>query len=518
LALPACAAAITVNTTADNPPTPGECEGVPGDCSLRQAMDLADSVLGPDAITLPAGHYALTIKGAEEDEGNTGDLDVPAGTQISIEGAGARTTVIDAAGLGDRVFDAPAALYLRNLTVANGESDDQNGGGIRSEGLLSLGSVTVRGNVATKSGYGGGVYADGAVVMINGSLLTENRNSGDGGGIFTSGGDVTITNSTIADNVVDTSLYPDEESWGAYGGGMEVSNGILRMQNVTVAGNSIRDGNGGGGGEGTGLAIYPDKGEVLNTIVYGNTGLEVEFLAQCGPLGTEEPNSSAGHNLEQQPPPGEQRCFDTASDLIADPLLGPLANNGGETDTIALPAGSPAIDGGDAGNCPATDQRGLPRPQGGGCDIGAFEAEPTPPAPPAAQPISAPAKPTIKRRGKVKVKAVGKTFLVQTGFAVSCPAGGQSCTGTIKARAPKSMLPRVSASAAKRVPIGKGNFTVAAGKTTRLSLKLNRKGAKMLRSAKRLGAALEIRARAGTGPQETAKAALKLKLPPRSSR
>ena len=57
-----------------------------------------------------------------------------------------------------------------------------------------------------------------------------------------------------------------------------------------------------------------------------------------------------------------------------DPLLGPLADNGGETKTHALLPGSPAIDAGNDGTCLATDQRGIPRPQGAACDIGAFES------------------------------------------------------------------------------------------------------------------------------------------------
>ncbi len=56
-----------------------------------------------------------------------------------------------------------------------------------------------------------------------------------------------------------------------------------------------------------------------------------------------------------------------------DALLGPLADNGGQTSTHALLAGSPAIDAGDDGACPAEDQRGEPRPSGAGCDVGAFE-------------------------------------------------------------------------------------------------------------------------------------------------
>ena len=63
------------------------------------------------------------------------------------------------------------------------------------------------------------------------------------------------------------------------------------------------------------------------------------------------------------------------------PQLGPLADNGGPTQTLALLAGSPAIDAG-SGDCPppATDQRGVTRPQGAACDIGAYEFEPTPSA------------------------------------------------------------------------------------------------------------------------------------------
>ena len=65
----------------------------------------------------------------------------------------------------------------------------------------------------------------------------------------------------------------------------------------------------------------------------------------------------------------------TTDQSFTDALLGPLADNGGPTLTHALLAGSPAIDAADAGVCPATDQRGVARPQGAGCDVGAFELE-----------------------------------------------------------------------------------------------------------------------------------------------
>lgn len=82
--------------------------------------------------------------------------------------------------------------------------------------------------------------------------------------------------------------------------------------------------------------------------------------------------TSQGHNLSS-----DNSCtasFTAPGDRNnTDPLLGPLQNNGGPTPTRALLSGSPAINAGTIVGCPATDQRGVPRPQGGTCDIGAFE-------------------------------------------------------------------------------------------------------------------------------------------------
>lgn len=507
--IPALAAAqtIAVDTTADAAPFPGQCQSAPLDCSLRQAVDFANATLEPDTIVLPAGHYALTLKGSSEDEGESGDLDVTEESEVSIEGAGARSTIVDATGLEDRVFDVQplASLALSRLTVTGGLAINQYGGGIYvEEAALALDRVAVRGNVSSEGGRGGGLGLSGAEVTISDSLIAENRNSGDGGGLWTSDGEISIVNTTIANNVVDTSLYPANPGWGAYGGAMEVGGGDWVLRNVTISGNTITDKNGGAEGEATAINGSFETAQIVNTVVYGNTGVNVESVAQCT-----DTLESEGHNLEQQQPVGEPRCFEAPADLIADPLLGPLADNGGETDTMALLAGSAAIDTGDLARCPAVDQRGLPRPQLGGCDIGAFEVQAPPPAP---VPPGA-AKPTIKRSGKVKVTKAGKTFLVKPGFRVSCPAGGPSCTGTIKARAPKPKAEGAGASAAKKVLIGKKKFTVAPGRTKALKLKLNRKGAKMLLEAGKLRTRFEVAARAGSGPVVKAGATLKVKLP-----
>jgi hypothetical protein len=82
---------------------------------------------------------------------------------------------------------------------------------------------------------------------------------------------------------------------------------------------------------------------------------------------------SAGHNLDS-----DGSCFLTATGDLPkhNPLLGPLAFNGGPTETQALLAGSPAIDAGATDGCPQFDQRGVARPQGRACDIGAYERVP----------------------------------------------------------------------------------------------------------------------------------------------
>lgn len=377
------AATFTVNTTADNPPAPGECEGAAGDCSLRQAIDMANGEAGPDKVVLPAGAYALTIEPTGGTPGDSGDLNVLG--ELTIEGAGARKSVIDAGPIEDRVLELETggSLRLVDLGVTGGRTS-KNGGGIYAKsGKLALEGVAVTDNESYEKGFGGGISMSTGTLTIVDSLLAGNRNSGDGGAIFFDHADlVRIENSTLANNVVNTALYPTEPGWAPFGGAMEAFGETLVLKNDTIAGNRLTDGN--GHEEGSGVALYTEftDYEVVNTIIADNIGTEVDKYGQC-----ETGLESLGHNLETEEPAGEPRCFEAPTDLIADPLLGGLADNGGETDTMALAAGSPAIDSGDSALCLPTDQRGVARPLGGGCDIGAFEFVP-PPAPPAPTPTT----------------------------------------------------------------------------------------------------------------------------------
>ena len=156
-ALPALASAatFTVNTTADQAPTPAECSGVSGDCALRQAVDKANSTLGADTVILPAGHYLLTIPGSGGDE--VGDLNVTEG-ELRIQGAGARNSVIDASGNGSRIIEVEpgSALSLSGLTVTGGRTEENGGGIVVEEAFLNLEGVSVSGNESFNDGYGGG--------------------------------------------------------------------------------------------------------------------------------------------------------------------------------------------------------------------------------------------------------------------------------------------------------------------------------------------------------------------------
>jgi len=119
-------------------------------------------------------------------------------------------------------------------------------------------------------------------------------------------------------------------------------------------------------GSGFGGAVYVAAGAAATAV---NTIL-ANSLSGSNCFGT---LTDAGHNISS-----DASCnFTSAGSLNStNPNLGPFGNYGGPTATIPLLAGSPAIDAGDAAACPAVDQRGISRPYGAGCDIGAFESAP----------------------------------------------------------------------------------------------------------------------------------------------
>ncbi|MXM66205.1 CSLREA domain-containing protein [Streptomyces sp. HUCO-GS316] len=395
LAVPATSAAaseatgpaeFTVNTTSDEvdaDASDGRCRTASGACSLRAAVMAANAQPG-STITLPPGRYRLTIPpnprliNGDHPDPTTGDLNVAA--PVTIKGAGARTTVIDANHV-DRAFRMQADSQLSDLTITGGVAKerelpitDTGGGAIANGHHMTLRRVAVTGNSA---GYGGGIFniPDSHLDLID-STVSGNV-AGEAGGIrFDETG--TVTNSTIANNRV-TNPGDRPGSLAGYGGGIDIrGRGPVEILNSTIVGNSSSDGGGGINIAPAYLdslpAPIPDiidlplgRMTLRNSIVAGNTVAAAPANCKKAFAAIE----SQGHNLD-----GDGSCRLTGpGDLPSRaPLTGPLADNGGPTDTAALLPGSPALDAADG--CPATDQRGVGRPQGAACDIGAYEHAP----------------------------------------------------------------------------------------------------------------------------------------------
>ena len=271
-------------------------------------------------------------------------------------------------------------VTITNSTIS-GNTGGKGGGMKVSAESVSLTDVTIADNTATSISGGGGIWTECCALPLNNvTVVRNNATAGPGGGIYHTGGSATttLTNSTISGNSAATN-----------GGGIAraglFSTMPVELNNVTITGNTA-DSDGNGSGDGGGAYREPNVGTLnfKNTIIAGNADIGGQAPDCSG--GASGELTSQGYNLIQNTT-GCGIIGDTTGNITGqDPLLGPLANNGGPTETHALTPGSPAIDTGNpaapgsGGNaCESTDQRGVARPQEVACDIGAYEAEPPPP-------------------------------------------------------------------------------------------------------------------------------------------
>ncbi len=403
----------------DADPTDGACRTAEGVCTLRAAVMEANAVLGADTIEVPAGRYVLTIPAfpqrgqTQENDAGNGDLDLS--DTVVIRGAGARQTIVDADGT-DRVFASQhrTVASLSDLTITGGRLDGSASGG----GFWNLGTVTFdRVHLVDNEGaYGGAVFNSPLTHMVLRDSLVSHNRSGEGGGIRVDSS-AEILNSTISGNeVVDGDQTRRPGELYGYGGGIDHrGGGDLTIVHSTITRNHALKG---GGGVNSSQSYTPATDAVAvgtvrirSSIIAGNTSLEGPRDCRTAAMVL----LSTGHTLD-----GDGSCGTTgATDLAGlDPRLGPLANNGGPTDTHQLLVGSPALDAAAADGCPATDQRGVSRRQGAGCDIGAFELQSSrstaAPRAPAAPPAPAPSAP--------RPVAGGRTLPATGGPAPAVPA------------------------------------------------------------------------------------------------
>lgn len=431
-ATPAAAATIEVTTTDDEFADPGPGSGCSLREAVRAAnADVpyggCPAGDGSDTIVLGAGTYGLTLPGTLEDAAAAGDLDIL--EDVTITGAGAASTTIDGGGLEHVLHVDPnpggdgPSLTLTGVTIRGGVAPmgEPNGGGIyvEYEGGLSLDRVLITGNRARDTGGGLQANDDGLVTVTNSSIsgnVSDNQAAGIGnwndsvttlsnstvhGNIAESGGGgiinensaaLTITNSTISENVstmgegggihinndgsltITNSTISGNEAEES-GGGINVGGDqpTVTLMNVTIAGN-VADRDGSDNGDGGGISIEPPylgTFTLKNTLIGDNTdatsgGGTVRHDCSAEVLG---PVTSQGHNLVEDTS-GCTLVGSTIGNILgSDPMLGPLADNGGPTMTRALLPGSPGIDAADPAAGPPTDQRGAPRNP----DIGAYE-------------------------------------------------------------------------------------------------------------------------------------------------
>ncbi len=261
------------------------------------------------------------------------------------------------------------------LTIVDSTISGNRGvfcGGIdNTSGTLTIADSTISGNTAYGVGSdadGGGIDNNSGTLTITGSTIsgnsaeTEGGSLANGGGIFNDG-TLTITDSTISGN----RAYSDIGY--SYGGGICILGpGTMTAYDSTIAGNSAEHGGGIYSYSGPGTLTLANTIVAANTNMYGYTPTDVE--------GTVTASYSLIENTT-----GTIFSSSSANNITGvDPLLGPLADNGGPTETMALLPGSPAIDAGDNALIPSgvtTDQRGsgYPRIVNGTVDIGAYELQ-----------------------------------------------------------------------------------------------------------------------------------------------
>jgi hypothetical protein len=272
----------------------------------------------------------------------------------------------------------------------------EDGGAILSSGgNVSLTDSALIGNRATGTGGGpegrtseggGAIETEGGNVIGVRSTISNNTTAGveGGGGIATEGGDVTLTNSTLSGNTATFSGSVGNRRGG--GGAIETEGADINLVNCTIFGNSTAGLTGGGGLDPKGDFRTQGTITLLNTIVAGNRATHGPGPDIAGIVASSS-HSLIGDGSTTGLVNGKNGNLVGSTGHTINPLLGPLQINGGLTPTLALLAGSPAIDAGDDSvlgppHNLTTDQRGAPRKVGLHVDIGAFEFVPQPPPPP----------------------------------------------------------------------------------------------------------------------------------------
>lgn len=336
--------------------------------ALPKTLTLSSALVVTKSLTLvgPGDATGTSIPALQvRSAGSDRILQVSSPATMSI--AGVSFSGGSAAGGGAVLVDAGAtATFLDCDFTGNSATGNNSGGAIFNRGTLTLDSCLVALNRAAN---GGGVGSTGKVQIIR-SLFDSNTASGNGGGVHVSGADLAIESSTFSGNIAGAG--------GAitfFAGNGKATN-TATLTAITVADNVADAQAGGLYVSGAGATAYVGGSIFTRNVTTNNGGAQTPR-----DLATQNSGkiTSADYNIVIKP--GTTFSPYGAHDQIGiDPLLLPLAYNGGRTRTFAIGQNSPAYNNGSptfSGNLTKTDQRGFPRvwpaTAGGRVDVGAFE-------------------------------------------------------------------------------------------------------------------------------------------------
>ncbi|OPZ39271.1 MAG: hypothetical protein BWY99_01431 [Synergistetes bacterium ADurb.BinA166] len=308
----------------------------------------------------------MTITGGETTQGGGGMLIIHSSPTVRN-----CTFTGNKADIGGGMGIMLGSPTLTNCTFSKNVADDSAGGMYLGFGSPTLTNCTFSEN---KAGAGGGIGMEGSSnPTLTNCTFTGNEAGVGGGMVIADNSNPTLTNCTFSENVA------------TYGGGMFLSSSDPTLTNCTFSGNGATSGGGmdiASGSKPTLMnctfseneANYIGRGvsirdgsdpTVTNTIFWGAGSVVGQVFVQQG-------NPTITYSVV------DTAVFPGNGNTGTDPMLAPLADNGGPTQTCALLDGSSAIDSGTNTGAPSTDQRGVSRPQGSGYDIGAYEKEQTP--------------------------------------------------------------------------------------------------------------------------------------------
>ena len=400
------------------------------DAALRAAFATASGLAGPQTICIDSGLGTVTLSG--------GELVYNAVTTaaLTVQGNGIIVNGNDAS----RVMNVSGSLTLDNVTITGGHASGGVGaGGVFVNGNATLTNSTISNNTATNLGAVGGMFVNGGLTLTGSTISGNTATAASSQGGAFANGNVSLTDSTISGNTgaIDGGLFANgtvsligstvsANTGTAAGGGAgaihangaltavrstisgntavdhgaTVTNGSVTLTNSTVSGNTAT----GVAGSGGGMQVAGNVTLVYATVDANHAAVGANIdasstLTSFGSVVAEGQGGGAncvvgsttshGYNSTDDASGAVSCHFSAATDLVGasnDPMLAGIANNGGPTRTRLPLPGSPLVGAIPSASCEADgasgitiDQRGLPRPAEGSCDIGAVEVQAAPP-------------------------------------------------------------------------------------------------------------------------------------------